>query len=130
MKNRPYVHRIVAFGIKAFFPLLLLGMIGIGCDETYEKVEIKMQASFDSSGDFPSIGGSKTLNIESNTNKWNVSSSGPWLTIINGDGKENGKVTIQAVENKNISPLNATITIRGTGFNEITHHVEIGRAHV
>ena len=118
---------IIKQRIKIIISLLFL-VVFIGCDEAYEKVKIDMQASFESPDVFPSSGGSKSLTIESNTNKWNVSSSDSWLKVLNGDGKENGNVAIHADENKGFDPLDATITIRGTGFAEIVLPVKIAAA--
>ena len=111
--------------LKAIILLLLMGVGYTGCLESYYQVTIKMDVTPDFLEEFPSVGGEKTLTITSTTNRWEVSSSESWLRITNGNGKENGIVTLRADENKGFTPLEAFVTIKGKGFTDIIKAVKI-----
>ena len=95
--------------------VIILCFVCNGCLEVTNEIPITMSLSTDSLS-FPSSGGQKTFMIESNTNKWKVSSDvSSWLTFSPDSGARNGSVKVSVIPNTGTSPKPATITVSGTG---------------
>ena len=78
---------------------------------------------------FPSSGGQQSFSVESNTNKWTVSSNvSSWLTFSPETGEGNGSVTVTVAPNTETNAKPATITVSGTGVTDQKLEVTVNRA--
>ncbi len=64
-------------------------------------------------------GGRMTVNVTSNID-WDVEvvGGGDWLSVSPLEGKGDGSLTVTAMENSNLYPREATITIKGSGLTQ------------
>jgi hypothetical protein len=64
---------------------------------------------------FDNDGGSKSVNVYSNTS-WNATESASWLTLTGGSGSGNASFSVSADENTSTNSRSANVTLSGGGI--------------